>query len=88
VEKKQEKITKLFKDTQRKIALKTQNTIQNLVKQHPRTDKYNKSCIYQMKCLDCPRNYIGQTGRAFHTRYKEYKQAFRNNNSNSEYSDH
>jgi hypothetical protein len=26
--------------------------------------------------------------RAFHTRYKEYKQAVRNNNSNSECSDH
>jgi hypothetical protein len=41
-----------------------------------------------MKCLDYPVNYIGQTGRAFNTRYKEYKQAVRNNNSYSEYSNH
>jgi hypothetical protein len=28
-------ITKIFKDTQTKIAFKTQNTIQNIMKQHP-----------------------------------------------------
>jgi hypothetical protein len=50
------KITKLFKDMQIKIAFRTQNTIQNIIKQHPRTDKYNRSGIYHMKCLDCPLN--------------------------------
>jgi hypothetical protein len=43
-----------------KVALRTQNTIQNIIKQHPRTDKYNRSGIYQMKFLDCPLRYIGQ----------------------------
>jgi hypothetical protein len=38
-----------------------------------------------MKCLDCPLKYIGQTGRASHTRYKERVQAVRNYNSNSRY---
>jgi hypothetical protein len=41
-----------------------------------------------MKCLDCPLKYIGQTGRIFHTRYKEHIHAIRNNNSNSGYSNH
>jgi hypothetical protein len=41
-----------------------------------------------MKCLDCPLKYKGQTGRAFHTRYKEHIHAIRNNNSNSGYSNH
>jgi glycerol-3-phosphate acyltransferase PlsY len=41
-----------------------------------------------MKCLDCPLEYIGQTSRAFHTRYKEHIQAIRNSNSNSGYSNH
>jgi hypothetical protein len=41
-----------------------------------------------MKCLDCPLKYIGQTGRTFHTRYKEHIHAVRNNNSNSGYSNH
>jgi hypothetical protein len=31
---------------------------------------------------------LGQTGRIFHTIYKEYIQAFRNNNRNSGYSSH
>jgi hypothetical protein len=51
-------------------------------------NKYNKSGIYQMKCLDCPLKYIGRTGRTFHTRYKKHIQAISNNNSNSEYSSH
>jgi hypothetical protein len=41
-----------------------------------------------MKCLDCPLKYIGQRGRAFHTRYKEHIQAIRSNNGNSGYSNH
>jgi hypothetical protein len=36
-----------------------------------------------MKSIDCPLKYIGQTGRAFHTRYKDHIEAIRNNNSNS-----
>jgi hypothetical protein len=51
------KITKLFKDTRIKISFKT-NTIQNIIKHHPRTDKCNKSGIYQMKYLDFPLKYL------------------------------
>jgi hypothetical protein len=51
-------------------------------------DKYNDSGIYQMKCLDCPLKYIGQTGKTFHTRYKEHIRTIKNNNSNSQYSNH
>jgi hypothetical protein len=75
--KERRKIKKLCKDTQIKITFRTQNTIQNI------EDEYNDSHIYQMKCLDCPLKYAGQTGRAFRTRYKEHIQAIRNNNSNS-----
>jgi hypothetical protein len=46
-------------------------------------------CVcYQLKCLDCPLKYIGQRGRAVHTRYKEHILAIKNNNSNSGYSNH
>jgi hypothetical protein len=41
-----------------------------------------------MKFLDCPLRYIGQMGRAFHSRYKEHIQAIRSNNSISGYSNH
>jgi hypothetical protein len=64
------------------------NTIQNIVRQHPQKDKYSDSGVYQMKYLGCPLKYIGQTGRTFHTRYKEHIHAVRNNNSNSGYSNH
>jgi uncharacterized protein YegP (UPF0339 family) len=51
------------------------SSIQNAehnTKHYPRTDEYNKSGIYQMKCLDCPLKYTGQTGRTSHTSYEEH----------------
>jgi hypothetical protein len=44
--------------------------------------------MYQMKCLDFPLKYIGQTGRTFTLRYKEHIQAIRSNCSKSGYSNH
>jgi hypothetical protein len=82
------KITKLFKDRKTKIAFRTRNNIQNIVRQHPQKDEYSDRGIYQMKCLGCPFKYIGQTGSTFHTRYREHIHALRNNNSNSGYSNH
>jgi hypothetical protein len=81
-------ITKLFKDTHIKVAYKTWNMIQKLTKQHTQSEKYDNSGIYQLKCLDCPLKYIGQTGRAFHTRYKEHILAIKNSDGNSGYSKH
>jgi hypothetical protein len=75
------KITKFFKKTQIKVAFRTQNTIQNIVKLHSQIDKYEKSGIYQIKCMDCPLQYVRQTGRTFCTRNKEHIQEIRNNNS-------
>jgi hypothetical protein len=46
------------------------------------------SGAYQMRCMDCPLKYIGQTGWTFKTRYKEHIQAVRNNNGNFGYSKH
>jgi hypothetical protein len=37
-------ITKLFKNTQLRVAFRTKNKI----------GKYNNRNVYQMKCLDCP----------------------------------
>jgi hypothetical protein len=45
-------------------------------------DEYEKSGVYQMRCMDYPVKYIGQTGQTFQTRYKEYIQAVRNKNNN------
>jgi hypothetical protein len=71
-----------------KIAFRTTNTIQNILKHQPPTDKYNRSGIYQMKCLNCSLKYTGQTGRTFNIKYKEHIHAIRNNNTNTGYSKH
>ncbi|PNF33207.1 hypothetical protein B7P43_G11691 [Cryptotermes secundus] len=82
------KIKRLFRDTKIKLAFSTQNTIQNILKPKSQMDKYNRSGIYQIKCLDCPLKYAGQTGRTFKTRYKEHIHDIKSNNSNSGYSSH
>jgi hypothetical protein len=71
-----------------KIDFRTRNTIQKHNKPNLHIDKYEKSNVYQMKCMDCPLKYIGLTGRRFRTRFKEHVQAVRNSNSNSGYSNH
>jgi hypothetical protein len=84
----EKKTTKILKNTQLRAAFCTKNTISNILKQHTQTDKYNNSSIYQMKFLDCPLKYTGQTGRTFNLRYKEHIQAIRSNCSKSGYSNH
>jgi hypothetical protein len=79
-------IRKIFNDAQIKIAFRLQNNRKN--SETTSTKRHNKSDIYQTKCLDCPLKYIGQTGRAFHTRNKEHIQETRNNNGSLGYSNH
>ena len=47
-------------------------------------DRYEKSGIYKINCQDCTKFYIGQTGRAFKTRYAEHIQAIKSNNMTSQ----
>jgi hypothetical protein len=54
----------------------------------PFTSRYRKTDIYQMKCMDCPLKYKGQTGQAFYMRYEEHIEKIRNGNGNSGYLDH
>ena len=79
------KVTKLFRDAEIKVAFRTQNTIQNILKPQPQIEKYNRSGIYQMKCLDCPLKYVGQTGRTFKIRYKEHIHDIKSNSGNSSF---
>jgi hypothetical protein len=66
------KVTNLVEDTNIKVAFCTRNTIQDILRPRPQIDKYNRSCNYRMKCMDCPLKYVRQTGRTFNTRYKEH----------------
>jgi predicted transcriptional regulator len=84
-------ITKLFKDANINIAYKTHNTIEHILRPKLSTTDniYNNSGIfYQLNCLECPKKYIGRTGRTFKTRYKEHIHAIRNNPPDTGYSRH
>jgi hypothetical protein len=81
-------ITKLFKNTNLRIAYKTNNTLQkHLEVKNIDPDKYSHSGIYEMKCNSCHLKYIGQTGRNFKTRYKEHIHAIHTNKT-SKYAQH
>jgi hypothetical protein len=41
-----------------------------------------------MKCKDCHKNYVGQRGSIFKTRYKEHIHSIRTNNTNTKYAEH
>ena len=57
-------ITNLFKKTNLRVALKTNNTIQRLLTMKQKThDKYTQSGAYKLTCPDCHKAYVGQTGK-------------------------
>jgi hypothetical protein len=67
------------------------NSIQNTKHNAKHSETTSTNRQLQQKWLlpnDYPLKDIGQTDRAFHTRYKEHTEEIRNNNSNSEYSNH
>ena len=70
-------IINVFKRTDLKIAFRTNNTIENLLRQrYPISDKFSSYGVYKLTCPDCHKAYVGQTGRQFYTRYKEHRSAF------------
>jgi hypothetical protein len=82
------KITKLFHSAKVKTAFTTKHTIQKLLRTHQNQINFNGSGVYQLECGDCNRKYVGQTGRSFHTRFKEHKGDFDNNNNKSLFAKH
>jgi hypothetical protein len=82
-------VTKLFKNTNIRIAFKTQNSIGKLLRRNNKKhDEYENAGVYKLTCMDCPQYYIGQTGRTFNIRYKEHIRDIRNNNNNIGYAQH
>jgi hypothetical protein len=73
------KITKLFKDTNLKIAFKTTSTRNNFLTNKQKTNMYVQSGIYKINCQSCYKVYIGQTGRTIKIRYKEHLKNIKNN---------
>jgi hypothetical protein len=70
------------------VAFRSKNNLQSVLKPKLQTDMYIKSGICCMKSLDCPIEYIGQTGRKFNTIYKEHIHDIRHNSSSTGYSEH
>ena len=85
-------ITNLFKKTDLKIALRSNNTIQGLLVHNKqitdKTDKYRQSGVYKLTYQDCNKTYVGQTGRNFLTRFNEHKAAFKTNGHTSNSAKH
>jgi hypothetical protein len=85
-------ITELLKNnTNLRIAYKVNNTIEKNLYTRNKPDisnKYKHSGVYQLKCLDCGKNYIGQTGRNFKQRYREHINDIRQNKEKSGFSQH
>ena len=80
-----ERITKVLRDFNIKVAHKPIRTISNILKK-PK-DKIEKEAsrgvVYKIKCKDCDSVYVGQTSRALKTRVKEHTKAIATLDKNS-----
>jgi len=83
-------ITNLFKQTDIKIAFKSTNTLQQLIKPKAQdtTQEHDKSGIYKLTCKTCNKVYIGQTSRNLTIRYREHIRYIKNNDPQSAYTLH
>jgi hypothetical protein len=80
-----QKITKLFKNTNLRIAFRTTNTTDRLLGDMYMVSKYDKSGIYKITHQSCQKVYIGQTGRNWKTRFNEHIRNIRFNEDESAY---
>ena len=79
-------ITNLFRKTNLKIAFRTNNTVHSLLRHKQQVpDIYTQSGVYKLKCPDCKKVYVGQTGRSFQVRFNERKNAFKTNSHTSNF---
>jgi hypothetical protein len=70
-------ITRLLKKAGIRTVFTTKYTLGNLLRwQQGRDDKYDSNGVYQLKCTDCDKKYVGQTGRSFKTRFNEHRRDF------------
>ena len=83
-------ITKIFKNTNVKVAFSTRNTIEKLLATGHQHTKYKyKNCgIYQITCPTCNIKYIGQTGSPFKVRFQEHFRDFKYGNGKSRFVQH
>jgi hypothetical protein len=80
-------ITKLFRNTNAKIAYTTNNNLGKLLSAQTaqKTVKYDCSGIYQLECPNCNKKYVGQTGRLFRIRFREHLNDYKYANNRSKF---
>ena len=83
-------ITKLFKDTNIKVAFTTDNTIGKRLTTKQKTDQNmcDKNGVYQLTCPNCEKKYTGQTGRPFKVRFQEHLRDYKYGNNRSKFAQH
>jgi hypothetical protein len=87
--KKTRTVTKILHKAGIKVAFTTKHTIGNLLRQkQDQNDKFDNSGIYQLECTDCGKQYVGQTGRSFKTRFKEHKRDYETKSYKSLFAKH
>lgn len=85
-----ERITRVLKGFNVKVAHKPIRTIANILKK-PKdkiSKETSKEVVYKIKCKDCACVYIGQTSRALKTRIKEHAKAITTMDKNSLLAEH
>jgi hypothetical protein len=86
------KITNLFKNTNVKVAFKSNNTIAHLTKPPATTSSdptpYDNSGIYAVSFNTCKQAYVGQTSRSLKLWYQERIRYINNNDPQSAYAQH
>ena len=82
------KITKLFKNTNIRIAFRVKHTLGKILNREHNINPYEQSGVYKLTCQTCQHVYIGQTGRKLTTHYNEHIQSIRINKDDSAYAQH
>ena len=68
-----QKIASSFASSVTKLTYKTSDTLENRLQNTTTLDnKYSLCGDWKLTCNECPKFYIGVTGRDFHTRYIEH----------------
>ena len=70
-----QKLQRIFKSYGVATTFKPHTTIRQLLvsPKDPVPVEKRSGCVYQINCADCPKSYIGQTGRQLGDRLKEHK---------------
>jgi hypothetical protein len=86
------KLAYMLKNTNVKVAFKSNNTIAQLTKPPttttPDPTPYDKSGIYSLTCNTCKQAYMGQTSQSLKLWYQEHIRYINNNDPQSAYAQH